>query len=363
VLPGPGLVVAEYGRRAVAEPRVPPSALVVEIIPTVEDLAVAVAEDGAVRAELVEPRPEGARALARDEVRVLVLQVVEGDLPEPRDSRVDGLDDLGGGVLDPHQELHRVHALARGEGGVLVGPSMGGLEGDGVVLLAPCGEPPVDHDLRSQHALHPALHRGLGVPAEGGRDPGVGASADPAEEVEDVGDGLVVECGSVVVAALEGVHLRPAPVRELRVEHVGEPSEEGPPVVGVAVGFVGLREEPHLLGGRVIVERADVAPAPLRVVVLAWPAGAAAEVDVLGPPTGGGLVGEEDVGDPPGLRAREPCSVHPVPEERGPARGGGGPGAPAEGLQLSLHRGAVSLGAGAGASQVAVPGGALLRGE
>ena len=62
-------------------------------------------------------------------------------------------------MIDGHQELPHTGPLLATLGGQLVGASLGGSEGDLVVLRTPTRFFAVDHDLATQDAVDPFLYR------------------------------------------------------------------------------------------------------------------------------------------------------------------------------------------------------------
>src|SRR5262249_54816229 len=122
-----------------------------------------------------------------------------------------------------------------------------------VVLLPPDRPPPLHRHLRGQDARDRALERGRRLHALRFGDEGEVAARGIAQEGGGEDDGVVVEGGRVVVAALQRPHLWPAAVGHLRGEEIVEPAQEGGAEARVGRGAVGQRQKAHLRRRRVVV--------------------------------------------------------------------------------------------------------------
>lgn len=111
--------------------------------------------------------------------------------------------------------------------------------------------------------------------------------------------GIVIERDGLMVAALDGVVLRPAAVRILRGENVVETLYEGSFHVGAFRGGEDTGEELDLLSRGAVVKGAAVVPgvAFLRGPVRAGLARAFRVIDGLGPTAGRRLVADNDFGE------------------------------------------------------------------
>src|SRR5215469_11024510 len=141
---------------------------------------------------------------------------------EPGCGRVDGGNNGGRGIGEAHEVDEECGTLAAGERGGLVVAASDGLECEGVVLLGPGGELAVDADLGSQDAVESTCGAEGCLTAKRGWNEGERrcAGGGGGHDLGRVGDCVVVEGDSVVVAALERPDLGPVAVRELRVEKV-----------------------------------------------------------------------------------------------------------------------------------------------
>src|SRR5690606_20435651 len=119
----------------------------------------------------------------------------------------------------------------------------GGAERERIVLLAPDGELVVGvAKLGGEDAIESELEAGGGLLAESGGDDGVGlvGAGDVAEQLEQLGHGVVVERDAVVITAEERIHLRESTIWILRGEDVAEAAFEcSAPVGGVRVSGAG----------------------------------------------------------------------------------------------------------------------------
>ena len=168
------------------------------------------------------------------------------------------------------------------------------------MLRAPDGGLPVDDDLALQDAGDAAVE-GLaaGFPDLGVDEAVACVSADFADEFQDAHHGAVIEGDAVVVALAEREELRPAAVRVLRLEHVGEAAVEGA-AVGLGLRRVDhARHEAEFVDGALVVER-RLELGPVARVRLAH------RVGVLRPAAGVGLIGQDDVSHLHGFGGGEP---------------------------------------------------------
>lgn len=130
------------------------------------------------------------------------------------------------------------------------------------MLRAPDGGLTVDADLHGGDAgdafvesgLRPLLQRGIGESEV------VVALREVVEDLQDVDHGVVIERDGLVVAALDGVVLRPAAVRILRGENVVEPLRQRGLHVLALRGGEDTGEELDLLGRGAVVKGAAVVP-------------------------------------------------------------------------------------------------------
>ncbi len=178
------------------------------------------------------------------------------------------------------------------------------------MLRAPDGGLAVLHDLHLHDAAEPG---GEGFACAGAVrviDKGElrQARGEVAEQLEDVGHGVVVERDFVVVYAFERPALRPAAVGKLRVENVVEPAPKGDAELVARGGLLRAGEEAQLLGGGAVVEGAGVVPRiGLRTPVHARRARAAVKANGLGPAAARGLKREHRRDEAARFVARKPA--------------------------------------------------------
>lgn len=282
----------------------------------INDAVLGTGEDGLGGLEVVEAGPEDVGGVRVGDVVGLAFvvfgfaQAGEAVGVEPLQRGFDDGDDFGRGGAAAHEELHEVRGFAAAERRRLFGAGFHGLERERVMLGAPDGGLAVDADLHGgdvgdafvERDPRPLLQRGIG---EGEV---VVALGEVVEDLQDVHHGIVIERDGLVVAALDGVILRPAAVRILRGENVVEALHQRGLDVLALRGGEDTGEELDVLGGGAVVKGAAVVPgvAFLRGPVRAGLARAFRVIDRLGPTAGGCLVADDDFGELLVLRAGKP---------------------------------------------------------
>ena len=168
------------------------------------------------------------------------------------------------------------------------------------MLRAPDGRFAVDDDLALQDAGDTAVERlTAGGALLGVHESVASIAADLADDFQDAYHRAIVEGDPIVVTFAQREELRPAAVRVLGLEDVGEAAVEGLTIGRGLRGVDHAGHEAQFVDGALVIE-GRLEFGAVTVVGLAH------RIGVLGPAAGVRLVGEDDIGDLLRFRAGEP---------------------------------------------------------